>query len=125
MLCMCVHLLGIMVMALLLLATSMMTSVAAMTASMMAQLLWFILFASTMLMTMMQQPLLASIIKYIEDGHVVHIEVVITMPQTICVWIQVVTVVHPQHLQGYDALIKMIRLYPNLMPTTMIKTKCT
>ena len=87
---MCVHLLGIMVMALLL-ATSMMTSVAAMTATMVPQLLWFILFASTM----MQQPLLASIIKYIEDGHVVHIEVVITMPQTICVWIHVVAVVHP------------------------------
>ena len=91
---MCVHLLGIMVMALLL-ATSMMTSVAAMTATMVPQLLWFILFASTMLMTMMLQPLLASIIKYIEDGHVVHIEVVITMPQTICVWIHVVAVVHP------------------------------
>ena len=91
MLCMCVHLLGIMVMALLL-ATSMMTSVAAMMATMVPQLLWFILFASTMLTT---QPLLASIIKYIEDGHVVHIEVVITMPQTICVWIHVVAVVHP------------------------------
>ena len=70
-------------------------AVAAMTATMVPQLLWFILFASTMLMTMMQQPLLASIIKYIEDGHVVHIEVVITMPQTICVWIHVVAVVHP------------------------------
>jgi hypothetical protein len=74
-----------------------------------------------MLMTM--QPL-ASIINHIEHGHVVHIEVVITMPQTIRVWIHVVAVVHPQHLQGYDALIKMIRLYPNLMPTSMIKTEC-
>ena len=69
--------------------------------------------------------LVASISIYFGYGHIVHIEAVITLPQTIRVWIHVVAVVNPKHFQGNDALVKVIRLHPKRMPTTMIKTQST